>query len=175
MMSFPYILGVQHCYHVNACSADDRSVRRSGSLSVADQLCADRLYPSYVYILYTWYFSSFSYLCHFTLLYCFYFYQKVGLSAGGGGVMGLRSIMMGSSPFRSGNTYDYVLLSNKKDRKASFLSSDNSQVSQQTPRCCERGLVVITCDSNWLMYVVIWCNVWIVFIVVNKSIIRQLP
>jgi len=44
--------------------------------------------------------------------YAVLFYQKVGLSAGGGGVMGLRSIIMGSSSLRSGNTYDYVLLSN---------------------------------------------------------------
>jgi len=116
-------------------------------------MCADRLYPSYVYILYTLYFSSFSlwvFLTYVILHYytVFTFYQKVGLSAGGGGVMGLHSTIMGSSPLRSGNTYDYVLLSNKKDQKASFLSSDNSQVSQQTPRCCERGLVVTRCVSN---------------------------
>jgi len=83
---------------------------------------------------------GYSYLCRFYIIILFYFYQKVGLSAGGGGVMGLRSIIMGSSTLFLGNTYDSVLLPNKKDRKASFLSSDNSRVNQQTLPCCERGL-----------------------------------
>jgi len=75
------------------------------SLSIAGQLCVgrrSRLTYTYVCVINI----SLLFLCGSFLLmsflhyYTVLFYQKVGLSAGGGGVMGLRSIIMGSSFLR---------------------------------------------------------------------------
>jgi len=99
--STPHVLGVQHCDRVNACLLTVDLCDDPDSLSVASQLCVGRLFSSYLYV--CTFDISFLSLCGFFLLMSFFHYytvlfdQKVGLSAGGGGVMGLCSRIMGSS------------------------------------------------------------------------------